>query len=65
MKNILSIVVRYLSVAALAGLVVLPLYFNSTTAVQHEAFPVAYYAQPLLWAGFTTGLLQTLLGVII
>ena len=44
---------------------VVPLYFNPTTAALHEAFPIAYYAEPLLWAGFTAGLLQTLLQVII
>ena len=64
-KYILPLVVGYVSVAALAGLVVVPLYFNPITAALHEAFPVAYYAEPLLWAGFTAGLLQTLLQVII
>ena len=64
-KYILPLVVGYVSVAALAGIVVVPLYFNPTTAALHEAFPVAYYAEPLLWAGFTAGLLQTLLQVII
>ena len=43
----------------------MPLYFHPTTSAPHEAFPVAYYAEPLLWAGFTAGLLQTLLQVII
>ena len=52
------------SVAALAGIVVVPLYFNPTTAALHEAFPTAYYAEPVLWAGFAAGLLQTLLQVI-
>ena len=64
-KYILPLVFGYVSVAALAGIVVVPLYFNPTTAALHEAFPVAYYAEPLLWAGFTAGLLQTLLQVII
>ena len=64
-KYILPLVVGYVSVAALAGIVVVPLYFNPITAALHEAFPVAYYAEPLLWAGFTAGLLQTLLQVII
>jgi hypothetical protein len=64
-KYILPLVVGYVSVAALAGIVVVPLYFNPTTAALHEAFPIAYYAEPLLWAGFTAGLLQTLLQVII
>jgi len=44
--------------------VVVPLYFNPTTASLHEAFPTAYYAEPVLWAGFAAGLLQTLLQVI-
>ena len=37
----------------------------STTAELHKAFPAAYYAEPVLWAGFAAGLLQTLLQVII
>ena len=63
-KFILPLVAGYFSVAALAGIVVVPLYFNPTTAALHEAFPTAYYAEPVLWAGFAAGLLQTLLQVI-
>ena len=64
-KYILPLVAGYISVAALAFVVVVPLWFNPTTASLHEAFPEAYYAEPLLWAGFTAGLLQTLLQVIV
>ena len=63
-KFILPLVAGYVSVAALAGIVVVPLYFNPKTAALHEAFPTAYYAEPVLWAGFAAGLLQTLLQVI-
>jgi len=64
-KFILPLVAGYVSVAAIAGIVVVPFYFNPTTAKLHEAFPAAYYAEPVLWAGFAAGLLQTLLQVII
>ena len=64
-KFILPLVAGYVSVAALSGVVVVPLYFNPTTAALQEAFPNAYYAEPVLWAGFAAGLLQTLLQVII
>ena len=64
-KFILPLVAGYVSVAAIAGVVVVPLYFNPTTAELHEAFPTAYYAEPVLWAGFAAGLLSTLLQVII
>ena len=64
-KYILPLVAGYVSVAAIAFIVVVPLWFNPTTASLHEAFPEAYYAEPLLWAGFSAGLLQTLLQVIV
>tara|TARA_B100002019_G_scaffold288352_1_gene301825 strand:+ start:808 stop:1230 length:423 start_codon:yes stop_codon:yes gene_type:complete len=64
-KYILPLVAGYVSVAALAFIVVVPYWFNPTTAALHEAFPDAYYAEPLLWAGFSAGLLQTLLQVIV
>tara|TARA_E500000081_G_scaffold95726_1_gene96820 strand:+ start:526 stop:948 length:423 start_codon:yes stop_codon:yes gene_type:complete len=64
-KYILPLVAGYVSVAAIAFVVVVPLWFNPTTASLHEAFPEAYYAEPLLWAGFSAGLLQTLLQVIV
>lgn len=64
-KYILPLVAGYISVAAIAFIVVVPLWFNPTTASLHEAFPEAYYAEPLLWAGFSAGLLQTLLQVIV
>ena len=59
-KYILPLVFGYVSVAALAGIVVVPLYFHPTTSAPHEAFPVAYYAEPLLWAGFTIAGIQSL-----
>lgn len=64
-KFILPLVAGYISVAAIAGIVVVPFYFNPTTAALHEAFPATYYAEPVLWAGFAAGLLQTLSQVII
>jgi hypothetical protein len=64
-KFILPLVAGYVSVAAFAGIVVVPFYFNPTTAALHKAFPTAYYAEPVLWAGFAAGLLQTLLQVIV
>jgi hypothetical protein len=64
-KFILPLISGYVSVAALAGIVAVPLYFNPTTAGLHEAFPEAYYAEPVLWAGFAAGFLQTLLQVIV
>jgi hypothetical protein len=64
-KFILPLIAGYVSVAAIAGIVVVPFYFNPTTAELHKAFPAAYYAEPVLWAGFAAGLLQTLLQVII
>ena len=64
-KYVLPLVVGCISVAAQASLVLVPLYFNPSTAALHEAFPVAHYVEPLLQAGFTAGLLQTLLQVII
>ncbi|MDG1882010.1 MAG: hypothetical protein P8I92_06945 [Schleiferiaceae bacterium] len=64
-KYILPLIAGYVSVAALAGIVVVPLWFNPTTAALHEAFPNAYYAEPVLWAGFAGGFLQTVLQLII
>ncbi|MGB0528092.1 MAG: hypothetical protein ACPGIE_10035, partial [Flavobacteriaceae bacterium] len=64
-KYILPLVAGYVSVAVIAFVAVVPLWFNPTTASLHEAFPEAYYAEPLLWAGFSAGLLQTLLQVIV
>lgn len=64
-KYILPLVAGYVSIAIIAFVVVVPLWFNPTTASLHEAFPEAYYAEPLLWAGFSAGLLQTLLQVIV
>ena len=64
-KYLLPLIVGYVSVAALAGIVVVPLWFNQTTASLHEAFTNAYYAEPVLWAGFSAGFLQTLLQVIV
>ena len=64
-KYLLPLIVGYASVAVLAGIVVVPLWFNPTTASLHEAFPNAYYAEPVLWAGFSAGFLQTLLQVIV
>ena len=49
----------------MAGIVLVPLWFNPTTAALHEAFPNAYFSEPVLWAGFSAGFLQTLLQVII
>ena len=62
-KYILPLVVECVSVAAQPSLVLVPLYFNPSTAALHEAFPVAHYVEPLLQARFTAGLLQTLLQV--
>ena len=47
-KFILPLIAGYVSVAAVAGVVVVPLWFNPTTAALHEAFPDAYYAEPVL-----------------
>ena len=41
-KYILPLVAGYVSVAALAFIVVVPYWFNPTTAALHEAFPDAY-----------------------
>lgn len=64
-KFILLFLAGYVFDAALAGIVAVPLYFNPTTTLLHEAFSNAYYAELILWAGFASVLLSTLLQVLV
>tara|TARA_B100000768_G_C11128091_1_gene310521 strand:+ start:117 stop:539 length:423 start_codon:yes stop_codon:yes gene_type:complete len=64
-KYIFPTIAGYLAAASFAGLILVPLYFNPSTAALHEIAPESYYAEPVLWAGFLAGFLQTFLTVIL